>query len=64
MAPASTSAITGDVFEELFGEAVSGASMVTSEISQLPLSAVNRMFTLARKQGERHVCGGGPMRLL
>ncbi|KAA0175640.1 hypothetical protein FNF27_02722 [Cafeteria roenbergensis] len=51
MAPASTSALDAGAMELLFRGAADGASMLTSEVSQLPLSGVAWMLKRARKLG-------------
>jgi hypothetical protein len=51
MAPASTSTINAEAVQQYFATAVAGASMVTSEISQVPLSGVQQLFTLAVEKG-------------
>mmetsp|Transcript_85367 Transcript_85367/g.228307 ORF Transcript_85367/g.228307 Transcript_85367/m.228307 type:complete len:246 (+) Transcript_85367:3-740(+) len=48
MAPASTGTITEAVFRQYFTEAVAQAPMVTTEISQVPLSGVHAMLDMAR----------------
>lgn len=51
MAPASTSAITGSAVDRHFAEAVrSRGAMVTTEISQVPLSGVERLLAVARER--------------
>jgi ribokinase len=52
MAPASTSTITGDAVERLFAPTIeSGASLVTTEISQVPLSGVEALLSSAARRG-------------
>ena len=45
MAPGSTSDISRSVVRESFGDALRGARIVTTEISQLPLDAVEELLT-------------------
>jgi len=49
MAPASTSRLTGDNMARDFGSAVRDAAMITTEISQLPLSGVQFLLDSAKR---------------
>jgi len=51
MAPASTSQLTGDRMATEWSDAVAGASMITTEISQLPLSGVGWLLDAAARLG-------------
>jgi sugar/nucleoside kinase (ribokinase family) len=51
MAPGSTSYITSSAVDAHFARAISQASIVTTEISQVPLSGVNRLLSLAASSG-------------
>jgi fructokinase len=51
MAPASTSRLTRAKMEHEFADAVAGASMITTEISQLPLSGVEFLLDAAASRG-------------
>jgi sugar/nucleoside kinase (ribokinase family)/D-arabinose 5-phosphate isomerase GutQ len=51
MAPASTSLLNGPTMQQLFGSAIKGASMFTTEVSQLPLSGARWMLDQARAAG-------------
>lgn len=52
MAPASTGEITGDVFEKHFKSALeNNCTIATTEISQLPLSGVQKMLDISNNIG-------------
>lgn len=51
MAPASTSQLDSDKMGHEFKDVVRGARMVTTEISQVPLSGVRYLVEAARSQG-------------
>ena len=51
MAPASTSRLTRDVMTREFSAVASAASLITTEISQLPLSGVEFLLDAAAKRG-------------
>lgn len=51
MAPASTSRMTGELMAREWASVVAGASMVTTEVSQLPLSGVQFLLNAARAAG-------------
>jgi D-arabinose 5-phosphate isomerase GutQ/sugar/nucleoside kinase (ribokinase family) len=49
MAPASTAEITAETVDQYFANAVADSCLLTTEISQLPLSAVKRLLMLAKQ---------------
>ena len=51
MAPHATATLSSACVERLFGEAVARAALVTTEISQVPLSGVVAFLTLAKQHG-------------
>lgn len=51
MAPASTSQLTATKMKIEFADAIAGASMITTEISQVPLSGVQYLLAAARSHG-------------
>ena len=52
MAPASTTKINAAAMAEHFAPAVPGASIITSEISQVPLAGVGALFDAAAAAGK------------